>query len=265
MQDLKRSKEGAKYFEECDAYNFLRLAMKEHQYLSPAVSSAAVARAKDEFERYRQRAEDSIIEHINEYRRRLEVYIKARGPDQVAPYADFDLRDMLLRSLYQPTWGPWIESRYLNDNMPKGYEDLITALKMAESTKILRASSPIDPFQPTAHATSSPRPTFTPPSSPGPVKCAVCGNLFCPKRPQHTRCDQCQEEYSKRAKKERKKESDKKKGKGKGTKEKRAHATGTKGRQDEYSGDEDEDEDHEEFEHEGTSFNCICSTRATSP
>ena len=64
VQDLKRSPEGSKYFKECDSFNFLRLAMKEHQYLSPAVLSAAVARAKDDFERFKQGPADSIIEHV---------------------------------------------------------------------------------------------------------------------------------------------------------------------------------------------------------
>ena len=105
VQDLKRTKEGAKYFEEGDSINFLRLAVKEHEYLSPDISSAAVARAKDDFESLKQRSEDSITEHVNEFRRKLKVYLKARGPDQPSPYADFDLRDLLLRSLYQPTWG----------------------------------------------------------------------------------------------------------------------------------------------------------------
>ena len=146
VQDLKRTKEGAKYFEEGDSFNFMQLAVREHEYLSPAISSAAVARAKDDFESLRQRSEDSITEHVNEFRRKLEVYLKARGPDQPSPYADYDLRDLLLRSLYQPTWGTWIESRYVNDNMPGTYEELVTALKKAETTKILRTSSPIDPF-----------------------------------------------------------------------------------------------------------------------
>ena len=264
VQDLKRSKEGSKFYEECDAYNFLQLAMKEHQYISPGVLSAAVARAKDEFERYRQKSEDSITQHVNEYRRKLEVYVKARGPGQPSPYADFDLRDLLLRSLYQPTWAGWIESRYVNDNMPATFEDLVLALKKAETTKILRASSPIDPFQPTSHATSSLMGT-TPPGSPGPVKCATCGTMFCAKRAGHTRCDKCQEEYVNQKKKERKKlkeKEGKKKSKNKTVKEKRAHATGVDTVEDGDS--EDEEEEDDDYLNKGTSFSCICSTRATS-
>ena len=83
---------------------------------------------------------------MNEYRRKLDVYVKARGPGQPSSYADFDLRDLLLRSLHQPTWASRIESRYVNDNMPTTFEELVLALKKAETTKILRASSPIDPF-----------------------------------------------------------------------------------------------------------------------
>ena len=94
VQYLKRTKEGAKFFEEGDSFNFMQLAVKEHEYLSPDVSSAAVARAKDDFESLRQRSED----YINEFKRKLEVYLKARGPGHPSPYnADFDLRDLLLR------------------------------------------------------------------------------------------------------------------------------------------------------------------------
>ena len=146
--------------------------------------------------------------------------------------------------------------------MPSTYEALITALKKAETTKILRASSPINPFQSTSHATSSLRIGSTPPSSPGPTKCANCGALFCPKKPNHTRCGRCQDEFARQRKKVSKKgkEKDKKKRqKEKAVKEKRAHAT---------TGDEDEksegDESEEDIEREGTSFSCICSTRASS-
>ena len=260
VQELKRTKEGAKFFEDGDSFNFMQLAMREHEYLSPAISSAAVARAKDEFETLRQKSEDTLTEHVNEFKRRLQVYLKARGADQPSPYADFDLRDLLLRSLYQPTWGSWIEYRYANDNMPATYAQLIDALNKTETTKILRASSPVDPFQSSAHATMS---RDTPPSSPGPARCAVCGTTFCPKKPQHTRCDRCQEEHSKQRKKERKKAKDKEtkeKGKPKPDKDKRAHAT----QLEEESGDDESEGDHDE-QREGTSFSCICSTRATSP
>ena len=263
MQHLKRTKEGAKYFEEGDSINFLRLAVKEHEYLSPDISSAAVARAKDDFESLRQRSEDSITEHVNEFRRKLKVYLKARGPDQPSPYADFDLRDLLLRSLYQPTWGTWIEYRYANDNMPATYEALVDALKKTETTKILRTSSPMDPFQSSAHATST-NLKASPPSSPGPTRCGVCGTLFCPKRPQHTRCDKCQEEHAKQRKKERKKTKDKeakKKTKHKGDKEKRAHATTAEDEADEQ--ESDDESDHYD-QNEGTSFSCICSTRSST-
>ena len=258
VQELKRTPEGAKFFEDGDSFNFMQLAMREHEYLSPAISSAAVARAKDEFETLRQKSEDTLTEHINEFKRRLQVYLKARGADQPSPYADFDLRDLLLRSLYQPTWGTWIEYRYANDNMPATYAQLIDALNKTETTKILRASSPVDPFQSSAHATLS---RDTPPSSPGPTRCGVCGTTFCPKKPQHTRCDRCQEEHSKQRKKERKKVKDKegKKAKSKPEKDKRAHATHLE----DESEEQDSEEDHDE-QREGTSFSCICSTRASS-
>ena len=260
VQELKRTKEGAKFFEDGDSFNFMQLAMREHEYLSPAISSAAVARAKDEFETLRQKSEDTLTEHVNEFKRRLQVYLKARRADQASPYADFDLRDLLLRSLYQPTWGTWIEYRYANDNMPATYAELIEALNKTETTKILRASSPMDPFQSSAHATVSKE---TPPSSPGPVRCSVCETTFLPKRSKHTRCDRCQEEYSKQRKKERKKAKDregKKKPKQKSDKNKNVYATLAE----DESDDSESEEDREEHR-EGTSFSCICSTRATTP
>ena len=117
-----------------------------------------------------------------------------------------------------------------------------------------------DPFQSSAHATVSKE---TPPSSPGPVRCSVCGTTFLPKRPKHTRCDRCQEEYSKQRKKERKKARDKegkRKPKQKSDKNKNVYATLA-----EDESDESESEEDREEHREGTSFSCICSTRATSP
>ena len=111
VQDLKHSAEGSRLFDEHDAYGFFKLAIQEHDYLPPALSSAALSRAKDEFEKLQQKSEDSLTEHVNEFRRRLENLIKIRGPDAGSPYMDFDLRDLLLRSLYKPLWGPWIASR----------------------------------------------------------------------------------------------------------------------------------------------------------
>ena len=78
VQDMKSSAEGRKYFDEHDSYNFFNLAIAEHRYLPPAISSAAVAKAKADFEGLRQKAEDTMTEHINEYRRLLEAYKKAR-------------------------------------------------------------------------------------------------------------------------------------------------------------------------------------------
>ena len=45
VQDLKRSAEGAEYFTKHDSYKFFKLAIQEHEYLPPSISSAAVARA----------------------------------------------------------------------------------------------------------------------------------------------------------------------------------------------------------------------------
>ena len=266
VDELRRSKEGEALFNACDALGFLNLAVKEHEYLTPVISSAAVARTKDEFEGLRQKSEDSIITHVNEFMRRLDVHIKARGSDAPYPYADFDKKYLLLRSLYQPALSGWIEYREANDNMPPTFDALVEALKKAEATKILRAPSPVDPLQHTAHATTggekSPVPT-----SPVPGKCAMCGTSFCPKRPQHTRCDPCQEAYAKQRKKEHKKAKEKtsrKKGKPKGKPtDRKAHFTAL---EDEASqSDEGSHDDEHEAEHHATSFSCICSTRALQP
>ena len=203
MQDLKRSHEGQKFFDEHDSYNFFKLAIREHQYLSPAISSAAVARAKDDFEGLRQRAEDSITEHVNEFGRRLEVFKKARGEGNPMPYADFDLRDLLQRSLYAPTWSAWIANREDNDNLPATFEDLILALKKAEAKKILKSPSPLDAYMPSAHATSQEKMEMATPG--GPTPCQVCGEIFCPKKSTHIRCDTCQSKFVKQRKLERKK------------------------------------------------------------
>ena len=258
VDELRRTKQGEALFNACDALGFLNLAIKEHEYLTPAISSAAVARTKDEFEGLRQKSEDSIIEHTNEFMRRLEVHIKARGERAPYPYADFDKRYLLLRSLYQPAWSGWIEYREANDNMPTTFEGLVEALKKAEATKVLRTTSTTDPLQHTAHATSSgsrsPSPTK---ASPG--KCSVCGTPFSPKRPQHIRCDVCQEAYVKQRKKEQKK-GKAKKGKPKDKPvDRKAHFTEL---EDEVESQPDDDEEGGE-QHARTSSSCICSTRAT--
>ena len=63
VDEMRRSKQGEALFNACDSLGFLNLAIKEHEYLTPAISSTAVARTKDEFEGLRQKSEDSIIEH----------------------------------------------------------------------------------------------------------------------------------------------------------------------------------------------------------
>ena len=73
VQDLKRTPEGAKLFTDHDAYGFFKLAIMEHEYLPPAMSFAAVARAKDEFEKLQQKTEDSLTEHVNEFDGNREV------------------------------------------------------------------------------------------------------------------------------------------------------------------------------------------------
>ena len=68
---------GDKYFEEHDAYNFLKLAIQEHAHLPATISAAAVTRAKEQLEGLRQKSEDTITENVNEFRRRLEVLQQA--------------------------------------------------------------------------------------------------------------------------------------------------------------------------------------------
>ena len=270
VQDLKRTAEGADYFTKHDSYGFFKLAIQEHEYLAPSISSAAVARAKEDFERYQQKSEDSLTEHINEFRRRYEeALLKARGAEGGSPYMDFDLRDLLLNSLYKPVWGSWIASREATDTMPVGFGSLVLALKKAESTMILKGTTAMDMHMPTAHATKSDR--SSEPSTPStplpPNRCSVCGTIFCPKRPTHVRCDPCQEKFAAQKKKERKKKSSKsgtgKKSKSKsGSSDKKAHSTYAADASDSDS-DESEDED-EEGTANATSYTCICATRCTS-
>ena len=260
VQDLKRSPEGAKLFDEHDSYGFLKLAIKEHEYLPPAISSAAVAKAKDDFESLRQKAEDTVTDHVNEFKRRHEVLIKARGSASVSPYADYDLRDLLVRSLYVPAWGACLAYRDANDNMPATFDELVLALKKAEAKRILRSSTAIDIYMPSAHATKYERTDSPTPG--GPTKCEQCGSIFCPKRSTHVRCDTCQAAYVAQRKKERQKDKSSKKRKEGKRKEKKAHAT-TADKDNEESSEEEDQVSEGELDHR-TSFSCICSTRACS-
>ena len=168
VQDLKRSEQGGAFFAEHDAYNFFKLAIAEHAHLPATISAAAVTRAKEQLEGLRQKSEDTITEHVNEFRRRLEVLQQAKGSDADAGYADYELRDLLLRSLYPPTWTPWVDNREDTDTMPATFEDLVLALKKAETKRILRSPSPIDAHMPSAHGTRTTvkRSTSSPPTPP---------------------------------------------------------------------------------------------------
>ena len=116
------------------------------------------------------------------------MYVKARGPAATSPYEDFDLRYLFIRSLYQPAWGAWVDTREANENLPNTFEGLVDALKKAEATRIMRSPSPIDPMMHTAHATAVGNRSPSP-ASPAPAQCKACGGYFCPKKPQHIRCD----------------------------------------------------------------------------
>ena len=264
VQDLKRTEEGAALFEDHDAYGFFKLAITEHEYLPPAISSAAVARAKEDFEGLRQKSEDGITEHVNEFRRRLEALVKARGPDGGSPYLDFDLRDLLLNSLYKPLWGSWIATREACDNMPTTFEGVVLALKKAESTMILRGMSALDIQAPTSHATTSDRSSepSTPKTPLPPNRCVDCSTMFCPRRATYTRCDPCQKRFAAQKKEGKGKPPGKPKGKKKGkVTHKKAHATlGDEGSSEDSS---DEDDEDEEDTAKALSFSCICATRAS--
>ena len=226
VQDLKRTADGARFFGDNDSYSCFKLAIQEHEYLPPAISSAAVARARDDFEGLRQRSEDTITDHISEFRRLYEALLKARGPDGGSPYMDFDLRDRLANSLYKPVWGGWIATREATDTMPTTFEGLVLALKKAESTMALKGTCAMDLHMPSAHMTRTEKSDSSPTLAP--TNCQSCGACFTPKRHTHVRCDHCQIEYSAKMKKE------KKKAKGKDSKKhktkakdagKRAHST----------------------------------------
>ena len=268
VQDLKRSPEGAAFFADHDAYNFFKLAIAEHAYLPTTISAAAVSRAKEQLESLRQKSEDTITEHVNEFRRRLEVLQQAKGSAADAGYADYELRDLLIRSLYSPMWTPWIENREDTDTLPTTFEDLVLALKKAETKRILRSPSPIDAHMPSAHGTrstpqrssSSPTPASTTPS-----KCQVCGKSFCPRRSSHIRCDTCQSEFtkSKHSGKSSKSAPDKK---GKRATPKKVHSTVAEEISDATSSHDDDDEDDIPIASAHfTSFSCICSSRGTLP
>ena len=268
IQELKRITEGETYFNNHDSYNFFKLAIKEHEYLAPDISSAAVARAKDDFEGLRQKAEDSFTDHFNEFRRRYEVLVKTRGKDTGTPYADYELRDLLLKSLYAPTWSAWKEYRKATGTLPRTFNEVSLELKKAESERIFESSISIDPHMPSAHVTKGSSPLPSPTSSPGTSRCQCCGASFSPKRPSHSRCDKCQSEYTTRRQSERKKSRDpKKKAKSRPSKSptKKAHST-TAG---EYESDEDngtsDDEPEKDVKANYTSFTCICSTSGSNP
>ena len=266
VQDLKRSPEGTTFFNEHDAYNFFKLAIKEHAHLPSTISAAAVTRAKEQLESLRQKSEDTITEHVNEFRRRLEVLQQAKGSEAYAGYADYELRDLLLRSLYAPLWTPWIDNREDTDTMPSTFEDLVLALKKAETKRILRAPSPIDAHMPSAHVTRSNKKGSSSPTLPSttPTRCQVCGKAFCPRRPSHLRCDKCQADHVATTSKSGKSPSPTGK-KVKRPTPKKVHSTVADEQSDHSSPSDDEDADELPMATAHfTSFSCICSSRGSS-
>ena len=133
---------------------------------------------------------------IIEFRRRYEVLLKTRGKDSGVPYADYDLRDLLLKSLYPPAWNAWKEYRKATGTLPKTFDEVALELKKAESERIFESSPMIDPHMPSAHATKGYSPLPSPISPSGTTKCQCCGTHFSPKKPSHIRCEKCQDDYT---------------------------------------------------------------------
>ena len=164
-------------------------------------------------------------------------------------------------------WTPWVENREDTDTVPATFEDLVLALKKAETKRILRSPSPIDAHMPSAHVTRTLKRGDTSPSTPTsstPTKCQVCGKLFCPRRSSHLRCDKCQLDYSTRNKKSGRTPEKK----SKRSPPKKVHATVADDSIDDDNSSNDDDAPGDELPvatAHFTSFSCICSTRGTSP
>ena len=199
VDDIKRTPDGLKAYEARDAFAFLQLAMELHDYVPAQISDRACQNAQLRFEGYRQPASASIAEHLNEFRRRLDYYCKVRGDRVDDVYKDYQLKGLLLASLYPDAWGEWHRIRQLTSTMPATFEGVENALREEESARALSALK--DPYgealPSAAHATSTTE--SLPPSC-----CSDCGASFCPKRPSHHRCSNCQ----KKAVMERKKRRD---------------------------------------------------------
>ena len=191
VEDLKRTTEGAAAHASRDAFAFLQLAMEAHDFVPAQISDRACQNAQIRFESYRQPPSASISEHVNEFRRRLEYYCKLRGDKIQDVYRDYQLKGLLLASLHPDAWGEWVRIRQLTSTMPITFEAVEIALLEEESARVLsRLKDPFNDVLPTAaHGTTTSTETLPP------TPCSDCGSTFCPGRPSHHRCGQCQKKF----------------------------------------------------------------------
>ena len=197
VEDVKRTPEGARAYEQQDAFTFLRLAMESHDFVPAQISDRACQNAQLRFESYRQPASATIAEHLNEFRRRLDYYCKVRGDKTEEVYKDYQLKGLLLASLHPDAWGEWHRIRQLTSTMPATFEGVENALREEESARVL--SSYKDPFAEhlpaAAHATRVGGKGGAA-ETPVAIPCSECGTCFTPKRPAHHRCQTCQKKFS---------------------------------------------------------------------
>ena len=200
IEDVKRTPAGATAYEKQDALCFLRAAMEVHDFVSPSISDQACQRAKKQFENHRQQPGASIPVHLAEFRRLLDHVCKMRGEKVSEVYKDFELKHLLLASLYEPAWSDWIRTCQMTRTMPATFEGVETALREEESARVL--SNLKDPFKDTApmaaHATKA-----STSSHAGSSSCTTCGITFTPKKAVHVRCETCHKRYAEDKKKKR--------------------------------------------------------------
>ena len=202
VEDVKRIPEGARAYEQKDAFAFLRLAMESHDFVPAQISDRACQNAQLRFESYRQPASATISEYLNEFRRRLDYYCKVRGDKAEDVYKDYQLKGLLLASLHPDAWGEWHRIRQLTSTMPATFEGVENALREEESARVLSSfKDPLaDHLPAAAHATrvSGKAGATEPPLA---IPCSECGTCFTPKRPAHHRCQACQKRFAEEKKK----------------------------------------------------------------
>ena len=192
VEDIRRTEQGAKAYEEQDALTFLNLAMETHDYIPTQISDRACQNAQTRFETFRQAASSPISDHINEFKRRLDHYCKIRGDKLDAVYKDYQLKGLLLDSLNKEIWGEWIRTCNMTRTMPATFKDVESALREEESVRIL--SNLKQPFEDILPSSSHATRVSTPPSTNFP--CSTCGIMFIPKKKGYHRCPNCQKKLN---------------------------------------------------------------------